>query len=125
VRPCFGVYLTLDFGLDSVVTDGSSSILSFVDFSRLKDAEICNGVRPDASETVGLQFSFDRVTIAGNTLFADQTKLVLYVMSDFVRHDIGLCNVTTFGIETRRQFVIKRLVDINGAVGGAVVWPDI
>src|SRR5262245_296539 len=84
-------------------------------------------IRPDACQTIRLQFKPDRQSIgfplAGTALqrlnFSHDAEKILYVMADFVGDHVGLGEVARRS-EALAQFAVEGKVDVKLLIGAAV-----
>jgi hypothetical protein len=87
-------------------------------------------VRPDAGEAVGLELHAHlqqvRVTLAGALLrllhLFRNAQLMLHVMTDFVRNDIGLGKIARCS-EARLQVAVETEIEIDPLVARTVERP--
>src|SRR5579872_4265612 len=112
--------------LQAVVADSGGGAEAGVDVALIDDVALLGGVRPDAGETIGLEFESDRKRIAFRRITlleaADlplDAEQLLHVMTDLVREDVGLRELAGRA-ETCAQLVVKSEIDIYLLIGRAV-----
>src|SRR5262245_17832837 len=128
VGKAFRNHVSLSALLHPVVADLGSGVESFFDVTVFQNATlaICM-VRPDACQTIRLQFKPDRQSIgfplAGTALqrlnFPHDAEKILHVMADFVGDHVGLGEVARRS-EALAQFTVEGKVDVKLLIGAAV-----